>query len=343
MRRLIARVAPVLVTLGLLGLLWAQLPPGALASLAQGISPAWVMAGMLGYAAVNVIRAVRFRILLPPRSAPDRLLLPLSLAVSLLGNVLPARSNEVSFVVLARTHAGVPAPVAAAAVAVARLVDLMAIAAWFVPLALLNLPRLPETTDWPVAGTPTVAWLGGATVVVMAGAGIVLALAAYGRTAARLLGAAACRAGLDRWSMVRRGVAFAERTAEALASMRRRRTILAALALSLASWLATFAWLYAFAHAFGPVMPFGRFIVGATFAALSKALPTPTLGGHGVSEAGWTLGMTLVGWSVPEAIATGLGVSVLNLVTVALFGVPALAWLEWNRRHRPGPATEATA
>lgn len=332
MRRLITRAVPVLVTIGLLGLLWRQLPAGALSERARDVAPGWVLAGLAGYAAVNLLRAARFRLLLPSHAVPAAAMVPLVLAVSMLGNVLPARSNEVSFVVLARTHAAVPVAEGTAAITVARLVDLVAIAAWFVPLAAVAWPGLPHRTDWPVAGTPTAAWLGGAALVVFAGALSVLALAAFGRALAGVLGAAARRAGVDRWPPVTRALAFADRTAVALSSVRHPRVVIGALGLSLASWLVTFAWLYAFARAFGPALPFERFIVGATFASLSKAIPTPTLGGHGVSEAGWTLGMTLAGWPAPQAIATGLGVSALNLVAVGVFGLPALGWLEHRRR-----------
>jgi uncharacterized membrane protein YbhN (UPF0104 family) len=127
-------------------------------------------------------------------------------------------------------------------------------------------------------------------------------------------------------------MSFAHRTAEALAGKGRSRTLAVAFALSLLSWLCTFGWLYAFAVALGGYRGFALFVVGSTFAVLSKAIPAPTLGGHGVSETGWALGMTLVGWPSQLAIATGLGVSVLNLGAALLFGVPSLLLLERVRR-----------
>lgn len=333
MKRFLARSLPIAVSVVLLALLWRQLPAGSLGDLSRQIAPRWVGVGLVLYVTVNLVRALRSRVLLPGRAPGLGMLLPVSLGVSLLGNTLPIRAGEVSFVVLARTHAGVPAADAAAAVTVARLLDLVAVAVWFVPLALWRLPYLPPTTDWPVHGTPTIAWMGGAAAVVLGGALTVLTLVSLGRHGTRAVAMVLARTGADRWRPARRALRLAEDTVDALGALRRPGVLLPAFGLTLVAWLGTFTWLYAFARALGGRAGFAPFVVGATFASLSKAIPTPTLGGHGVSEAGWTLGMSLVGWPPDLAIATGLGVSVLNLVAAAALGLPALAWLERARRQ----------
>jgi uncharacterized membrane protein YbhN (UPF0104 family) len=319
----------VVVTLLLLILLWRQLEPGTLIQMLGGASPEWIAVGLVLYVGVNLVRALRFRLLIPSRPLALIALLPVSFAVSLLNNILPLRGGEVSFVVLTRWRHDVPAADGTAALGVARLFDFLAVAVWFVPLAWLSLNRLPGVADWPVHGTPTAVLLAGAAGLVLLGALAIGSLAWFGRRAIEGLRWTVERVRCGDWPPALRALAFARRAAGAFEALRDRRTYGGALALSLVSWLGTFAWLYAFTRALGQQVGFGLFIVGVTFAVLSKALPTPTLGGHGVSETGWTLGFTLVGWPLDEAIASGLGVSALNLVAVALFGLPALAWLRW--------------
>jgi len=332
----VARVAlPAAVTAAVVVVLWRQLEPGALGALLGSVSPSWLVTGTGCFLALHVVRALRFRALLPGQALSAGELLPLALAVTLLGNTLPARGGEVSFVVLTRAGHGVPAAASTAAIAVARVLDLIAVAAWFVPLALLALPRLPAAAAWPrVVETRGVVALVTAGVLLLAATAA--AAAAQGRRAAAAMGRLAERRGWSRRRWVGRVVAFVADTAEALERLRTRRLLGTALGLTGAAWLLTFAWLYAYFRSLGQEAPFGLFVVGVTFAVLSKALPLPSLGGHGPSEAGWALGFTLLGWPPATAIATGLAVSVLNVGTVFLFGLPALAWVGARARRARG-------
>lgn len=321
------RLAAALVTTLLLALLWRQLEPGDLVSLLRAVSGRWLLVGGSLYLALNVLRSARYRVLLPGQTSTVAGLLPLTLGVSLLGNVLPARGGEVSFVLLARSGHEVPSAESLAAVAVARLLDLVAVASWFVPLAALALPLLPATTDWPVAGVATPAVIGLVGGGLIAVAAVVLVLAAFGGRAALSARRVPALQRLADRPLAARSLTFAAAAADAFGALRRRGVLVPAFLLTLACWLATFGWLYAFTRAMGQEIGFALFAVGVTFAVLTKALPTPTLGGHGAAEAGWAVGFTLVGWPADRAIATGLAISVLNMLVVAGFGLPALAWV----------------
>ncbi len=347
MKRWLSRLTPLLVTLALLALLIRQLvrqggEMGGGALLAN-LSSGWVAAGVGFFVAVNLLRAVRFRVLIPLPSVGIGAYLPIGFALSFLNNILPLRGGELVFVVAMRSGYGVPAADSAAALFLARVLDYLAVAAWFVPLALVSLGRLPPTIDWPVAGLPT-AWLVGGVIAFMAALGLVVAaLAALGQRALGGLAWLLERVGLRERPLAKRLVSFGARTVQAFDALRTPRTLAAAFGLTLLLWLGIFAWQYCFARGLGLVVEpgapsfealgFGLFVVGATFGTLSKAIPVPTMGGHGVTEVGWTLGFALVGLPVATAIASSLGITVLTLVVSTLFGLPALGWLALRRRR----------
>jgi uncharacterized protein (TIRG00374 family) len=318
------RAAAVVVTVGLLALLLRQLPPGELSRHLARTSPRWLAVATVLYVAVNVLRAVRFEVLLPGSKVGALGYVPIAFAVSLLNNVLPLRGGELSFVVLLKARDRTPAADSAAALGLARLFDYLAVACVFVPLAGLSLAHLPVRTDWPMRGTPTTVLLVGVMAFVVAAALLAMALPWMGRSLVQALVWGLARAGLAERSLSRRLVSFAQRMTAALEGLRTRSVYGKTLLLSLTLWLTLFAWLYAFVIGMGYQEGFRLFVVGATFAVLSKALPLPTMGGIGVAEAGWTLGFTLVGLSATDAISSGLSVTILTLGLSALFGLPAL-------------------
>jgi len=341
------RLAPAAVTLALLALLIRQLARqgGSLdvrAALA-GIAPAWVAVGVLLFLVVNVLRAVRFRLLIPAPGVGTVSFMPVGFALSFLNNILPLRGGELAFVVAMRSGYGVPAVDSAAALLLARMLDYLAVAAWFVPLAFLSLDRLPPISDWPVPNTPTV-WLIGTVIAFMAVLAVLVAsLAGLGQRAVRAMAWGLDRLGQGARPVAVRLVDFGSRSVHAFEALRTGRTYAAAFGLTLLLWLGIFAWQYSFARGLGlrvepgagsfDTLGFGLFVIGATFGTLSKAIPVPTMGGHGIIEVGWTLGFTLVGIPVATAIASSLGITVLTLLVSTIFGIPMLGWLELRRRQ----------
>jgi uncharacterized membrane protein YbhN (UPF0104 family) len=340
-KRFAARALPFAVTTLLLGLLLRQVSLPVLVAQLEHAQPAWVAAGVVLYALVNGFRAVRFRLVMPGYDGGAASLMPVSFAVAFLNNVLPLRSGELSFVLLARARHDVSGAEATAALAVARLFDYIAVAALFVPLALASLPSLPPETDWPVPGVPTAWLIGAAAGMVLAGAIVALALASLGQRGLVLLGWVLARLGLAGHRFGDRAMSFGERTVAALAGLRTRHTYGRAFAVSLALWLVMFLWMYTLVRALGVTELPGRFVVGASFGVFAKSLPVPDVGGTGVAVTAWTLGFTLLGWPKELAISTGLAVAALTLAMSAAFGLASLAWLRSGRGRLPRRALQA--
>lgn len=332
-------VPSIAVSALLLTLLVRQLPAGALSSLLGGIAGHWLIVATALYIAVNALRAVRFALLLPQQKVPAAAYLPVAFAVSLLNNVLPMRGGELSFVLLMKARYEASMAEATAALGMARLFDYLAVSILFVPLAWLARDHLPARTNWPLADTPTQMVLTGAMGFLLLTAIVALSLPWLGKRSVAIARGLTVRMGVARLPIVGRALSFADRLVAAVAELRRGKTYALLLTLSLGLWLVLFGWLYAFVLAFGFREQFGRFILGATFAVLSKAIPIPTVGGMGIAESGWTLGFSLTGWPAGAAIASGLGVTALTILVSAVFGLPSLWFLSrgrpsWTTRDR---------
>ncbi len=332
----------------LLGELGRQLGSEGLdaASLLGSLEPAWLLAGAASYVLVNLLRAARFSVLLSQPGLGTRALLPIGFALSLLNNLLPLRGGEVAFVLMMRSGYQVSGARGTATIGLARMLDYLAVALCFLPLALISMDDLPRRVDWPVAGLRT-AWLIGLVLLaILLGSLVILSLASLGRRALALISQLLARLGLGHRALAVRIMGFAVRMVEAFDAMRDRQRLPRAFGLSILVWLSIFGWQYCMARGLGlsagPGQPdfasigLPLFVVAATLGVLSNAVPLPTMGGHGVIEAGWALGFALVG--LPPALALGgsLGIALLTLVYSSLAGGAALLLL--RRRARAAAA-----
>ncbi len=309
-------VLPValLFTLG-----WMLLRQFSLTELADVVSEAhsgWILGGFVLYFVANILRAARMSQLLEwPYSRALRLV-PVMFVVSLFNNVLPMRSGELSFLYLMRTE-GVEYGSSLAALLVSRIFDLLTVCSLFIWSVLAQSTDLTGSVTGVLAAS---AAMGTALIILL------YALPTMSRVVARLC---SCEEGSGvRASTWREAVyRHADRAATSLEILRSRRAMGTAAVHSVVIWLATYAWFAAFLQAIGVSMGFVRTITGASFAAVSKALPIGSIGGFGTHEAGWALGFTLLGQDVAAAILSGFAVNVLTLVASALFGLASLIWL----------------
>ena len=317
------RALPLLVTLGLIGLLLSQISPWNVVALLAHLSYPWVAAGVLCYVATNLIRTLRFAALI--RSRPLKLphLLVTVFALSMCNNILPARSGELSFIYFMDRHHAVPTAEAAATLIIARIFDYATVAALFVIVALASLARLPAYAARVISL---------ALLFLILSLAVLASLAWLGRKSLGLLRRLLERLG-DR-SLSASALRVGEEIARSFETIPSPRTYLLVSLSSLLTWLGTFAWFACFLASLGVRTGLSQTIVGATFAVLTKALPFITLGGLGAHEAGWTVGFMLVGFDKETAIATGFAVNILTLLSSLVFGLGGLGLLRTKDEGR---------
>ena len=299
------RVAvPVAVTVVSLFLVLRVLRPARLAEDLGDFSPGLALLAALAAFAFIVSRALRYRLLLG-NGQPRRMRTILAVTLSSWGAslILPGPSGDAAFVMLARTRLKAPVAVGAGAAVLSRLLDLaslLVVALITAPLAGVILPK---------------ALLGG---------GVALALLiALGLTALF-------------WSRPRGAiVGWLERLAlpaslherlhfaiEELGSGSRPALLVAA---TVAARVATGLQYFALFAAIDQPLPLVQVWFALSIRTLLLAVPIQGLGGLGTMPVWWTAGLTLLGWSVDDAVAAGLAVHLLDLCV----SLPqaALGWL----------------
>ncbi|MCB9898445.1 MAG: flippase-like domain-containing protein [Planctomycetes bacterium] len=282
------------------------------------LSPTLVALAFLLYIGVYVGRALRFAVLLPGMRASLPHLVSISARHNLLNLVLPLRSGEISLPWMLRTEAGRSLAEGAAALVVARVLDLGSVATFM----LIGLATAHTDTGPHRVGVQAAAILG----ALLVGLLLVRPLAAL---ALRWLGGehalshAAAVGGLRG-----RVSAFLAQAAGHLVALSRGRLLVAGL-LSLLAWAFTYASLFAILRAAGGDDPVGRalaaidvptHLVGATGLHLTSILPVNTLGGVGAWEAGWTAGYVFAGVDAEAAGVSGVVSHVLVFGFILVLG-----------------------
>jgi uncharacterized membrane protein YbhN (UPF0104 family) len=102
------------------------------------------------------------------------------------------------------------------------------------------------------------------------------------------------------------------------------RKLLAAGAMTLAMILTRPAYYWVTLWAIGIPLTLPAVIIGATFGEATYLLPIHGVAGLGTVEAGWTLGMRLIGMALAQAVASGLFVHVWSLALSTAVGCLSL-------------------
>lgn len=284
------------------------------------------------HAFVYVLRAVRFRMLLPPGERPDfRALSAVNAAYTMAAFVLPAKLGEASFVLYANRVWGARPASALAALVLARVLDLATLAGGF-SLACFLLGASGAHADLP--------WLTPLGAGLAAVALVCFFLAARGDLVVRIAAALVRALGLGRLAL---GRALLERSTQIGAGLRLAGgdgRLAAATLLSIPVWLAIFLFCAVLARGLGlsETITFPQATFGASLAIVTSLVPVSAFASFGTLEAGWVLGFGALGVPRDLAAATGLGLHVVQLVNVIALGLLGhVAMAAWTRRLRSTP------
>lgn len=306
---LLKRVLPWVVTLGTVALLTLVLDGADWRQLPRAFAWPGMVLGLGCYGAVYFVVAMRWRLLLMPQ-APLGASLPRLFAISALHNfynlALPARTGELTILLLAQRHLGTTKAHAGAGLLLARLFDVAAVGLAGAVLFLAAMPALGERA------TPLV--LAMVLTCLLACIGVAWLLAKGQALAIKL----ETQAGREAGFKARLFIFVAE---VARRAGRRQPTGLYGrlLACSLALILlraALFASLLIFAHP--PLGLLGAMLVGLTTVAMTM---TPLQGflATGTFQAGWVLGYTLLGGDAETGLLQAVAAHGLLLALMTVF------------------------
>jgi glycosyltransferase 2 family protein len=311
--RIVLSLAVAGALLGALAL-WGDVDPALLAQTWRRLPVATYLAALAVHAGIFLLRAVRFRVLMPPELRPPLArVVPISAAHTLAAYVLPAKTGEASLVVYLRALCGVPATDGTATLLAARLVDMATLSGFFAVASLLLAAR---------GGPANRAGLLPLGLLLALVAVLFLVACARSDRLVRLVPRLARALRLDR---TRPGAvlhARAEALAVSLARAGAGGRLPAALLISVPLWGGVFLFYAILARGLGlGDLGLAEATFGSALAVLTNMLPVNGFAGFGTQEAGWVVGFAWLGVGRDVALATGLGVHVVQLVNACLFGL----------------------
>lgn len=318
------------IAAGLLTLLmvWGEVSPADAVRSLAGLPVSVYLTALAVHAGIYLLRALRFWVLIPRALRPSygRALM-VSSAHNLASYVLPAKTGEASLIVYLRTHGGVPPSAGLASLLVARLLD-GAILCALLGAACLTLG---------ISGAyPELAWLVPLGGMLSAGTAVLLLLSWRVDLIVRGIGWAVRAFRLTRWKVGQRLVERIGSVAAALRTAGRSGKLAIAAAITVPVWLGVFGFYAVLAHPMGlpEFIGFPEATFGSSLAMLSNLLPVNGVAGFGTQETGWTLGFGALGVERDVAIATGVGVHLVQLFNVCAMGL--LAHLAMGVVTKPG-------
>jgi len=326
-RTFLRLLASLAIAAGLLALLfhWGDVSVAQVVESWEALRPEVWASALAVHFGIYLLRALRFRVLLPPASRPGLgALLSVSSAHNLAAYVLPAKTGEGTLVLYLRQVCGVAAREGLASLVVSRLLDLATLAFLLGASTLLLAQRgvLAGSWSWPLGAA-----LGAASVTL-------LVLASRSDLLVRALTSVMRLLRLDATRLGGKLHAKGDEVADALRFAGREGRLLRGAALSLPLWLGVFAFYLILARGFGMGAEVGP--IDATFASswavLANLLPINGFAGAGTQEAGWIVGFELVGVERALALSTGLGAHLVQLANVVLFGVLGHAAMALRKR-----------
>ena len=310
MKRLAVRVAVSAAISGfILVALYRMASPRAILDLLRGARPGGLALGFALYALGCAARAWRLKAV--GLRAPRLVLMAVACVHQALNKVLPLRSGELSYPWLARRTGGQGFGEALIGLAYLRILDLVGVAVLFV--GTLALDRRAFLGDARLGFLVSLVLLAGALAVTVWLLPLLRLAIALG---VRLAGA---RPFLQR----------ALTTVERFPKLGLRAHLLLA-GLTTAGWLFVYGTFQSLLGAFGVPLSFARTVLGATAGVIASVQPIQGVGSFGTLEAGWALGMSLVGMDRRTAIATGIGVQLLTFLYAIFLG----GWGWWRLRGR---------
>ena len=317
-----AKVVSFLAGLAILYLLFSQIDFQDLSRLLLAIKPWYLLSGGILYLIKASVRAYRTMQLNQDSRLKLIRVLRLTLASSLISQVLPFKLGELSYVYLLKKESRLPTAQGISSLALLRIFDVLAVALLF--LAIATGEGLPGRLA--AYYVPLLLFI----------AGILLFLGIWMLISRR---AGFALAGKNRNAMifslpiVAKLIHSMEQVATSLKQYKPARVPGFVLWACL-EWLVNYAVFHVILVGMGFSPTFFVTVASVSFSILASVLPINSLGNFGTQEAGWATGMILMGFSRVDAIASGFATHLITLGYFLLLG--GFSWTSYWFESRTG-------
>ena len=307
-RQLLTRLLSIVITVALLAVLVGEVRWDEFDQLLGRVAAGSWLAALLAYLALNLLRALRFRVLLDKADTPWRLLAPITLYHNFLVRALPLKLGELSYIALLRSRLNYSMEAGLSSLFGARVLELLIIVLVFSSGILTSAEALADQRDQLLL---LIGLTFAASVIALYfGGGLIRALLEALR---HLLG--------GQHKLLRLLDSRALQLARELDRIRQPRLFLTALFISCFTYSSSFLTNYILLRALGVSVDMGAMIAIISIGMFASAFPL-NVSGFGVVEAAWRIGLTqFAGWDESEATATGFLLHGFQLFAAALYGL----------------------
>ena len=331
-RQLAWRLLSIVITVALLYFVVNELQGADLQALISRI-PTWSWIGaLLVYLSLNLLRALRFRVLLDKRESPMRLLIPITLYHNGLVRVVPFKLGEISYVILLKTRLNYTMQEGVGSLFGARILELLIIVLVFAFGIFLSGEQFAAQRDQLVAAVLSV-FLASVIGLYYAGSLLRRALSLMQRFP---------DVGKDNPASF---LAVAQAKLTDLAAefdrIRQPRLFFSALFISCFTYTSSFLTNYILLRAVGLEADLPIVITVISLGMFGSAFPF-TLSGFGIVETAWWTGLTrFAGYPGDEAAAIGIVLHGFQIVAAVLYGLAGYVLIRLSPPMPPRPDQRA--
>lgn len=285
----------------------------------KNISVFWIFAAFSLYTLSTLLRAYRWKKMLLSKSVALPTLFYVTSIHNLLNHLLPARTGEISYVMLLRKTQSIPASEGVATLILARVIDLLAMGVFFLGSIIFywGTIRVPALKLFLITffALPLL---------------MVIFIGLFSRKGVQIICNGFSKFGLMKWKIFSKIADFLTRLAQDLYQIKMSKQLFSYAFFTLLAWGAKFFAFYCVAQnlIFSEPITFGETVLGTTFSELASTLPIYGVAGLGTIEGGWTLGFLLLGFPKNEVILSAFCFHFFLLTFSSVLGVTSFFLLK---------------
>jgi len=293
-------------------LLLREIKPGEFSNAFKNLSVFWVIVSFMFYLLSTILRSYRWKIMLLSKSVKLSSLFYVTCLHNLLNQLLPARTGEITYVVLLKKTQSVPASQGAATLILARIIDVLAMGFFFI---------LSIFFFWNSIKVPVVHLL--LTTLFVLPLIFLVFVGIFSRRGVQILLRFFEKTGLLRFKLFQKFSDFLVRLAEDLYRIKVSGRLFSYGLFTLLAWGAKFFAFYAMCMnlSFSVPITFGETVLGTTFSELASTLPIYGFAGLGTIEAGWSFGFLLLGFPKNEVFLSAFCFHFFLFTYSAILGI----------------------
>ncbi len=315
-------VIAVVITVVLLYLTLSQIKPADIVNTLKSIEPIYLIIGFLTYIFCNILRAIRFHILLN-KMIKIRSLFNIVCVYNMVNNMAPMRAGELSYVYMLKKLHNKNAAIGASTLIVARILDFAAICSLFLVSSWIAAKQLEGLR---LASILT-------SLVIIACFLLLIMLLRCGENFLDPFNCFLDKLGLGNDARIKYIILKLREMMQAMEGMRNIKTAIFALITSFFIWIANFSVVFLVIKGMHFDMPLHIVIMGSTFTVLSTLLPIYGIAGLGTSQGLWTVIMVPLGIQLNDAIISAFGYYIIQMayyLTLGIYGLISIKILNQN-------------